>query len=138
MQKGGVSASWRIHSIALAMVFLFSANTADAREIMTNFKDQMYDRVKVELRSRGIIAVHVTRRALWLPCWGKEFCRDHPEVLQCSGTGLGFCDFMFFDRARRKYVVVTTYGEERLRVHSISYATKRDMEGWRPGPSRAP
>jgi hypothetical protein len=120
------------------MIFMFSGDISDAREIMTNFKDQLYDRVKIDLGTRGIIAVRVTRRAPSLPCWGKKFCRDHPEVLQCSGTGLGFCDFMFFDRARRKYVVVTTYGEERLRVHSISYATKRDMEGWSPQPARAP
>ncbi len=53
----------------------------------------------------------------WVPLGGKcqgvmsdESCRQFPELGNCSGTGLGFCD-MTFRRADRCLTVVTTGGE---------------------------
>jgi hypothetical protein len=46
------------------------------------------------------------------PCGGanKSTCTDFPEVGNCSGTGVGFCD-MNFARRDRCLVVITVGGE---------------------------
>ena len=43
---------------------------------------------------------------------GDEVCRKYPEIGNCSGTGLGFCD-MHFERNGHCLVVITTGGHPR-------------------------
>ena len=47
--------------------------------------------------------------------WMKEICEQYPEVDDCSGTGIGFCSFIFTD-SQNKQFYITTAGREPLKV----------------------
>ena len=67
----------------------------------------------------------------WRPVSGScggasnDTCENFPEVGNCSGTGLGFCD-MSFARRNRCLVVVTVGGEPRIR--NRREPTVRDLQ----------
>jgi hypothetical protein len=47
--------------------------------------------------------------------WMKEICTQYPEVDDCSGTGLGFCRFIFSDSQGNRFII-TTVGRNPLEV----------------------
>ena len=46
-----------------------------------------------------------------------EICQNYPEVEACSGTGLGFCLFIFKDSNGKRFKI-TTAGRNPLEVVS--------------------
>jgi hypothetical protein len=92
-----------------------------------------YDAVRARLIRAGYLLVHFRRGPEFEPCPDDpSSCMAYPEVINCSGTGGAYCQFAFFDPARRRYLVVTTYGEERRRVDGIATASRRERSGWPP------
>ena len=65
-------------------------------------------------------------------CAADRRCVDYPEAISCSGTGLALCQFAFVRSRDRKYIVVTTAGEERPFVVRISLASGRERRSWDP------
>ncbi len=45
----------------------------------------------------------------------KEICNQYPEVDDCSGTGMGFCLFIFTDSNGKRFII-TTAGQDPLTV----------------------
>jgi hypothetical protein len=122
-----------VRVLAAALTFCaFVSNVADAAPL-AGLEGQQYDAVRNRLIRAGYRIVRFQRGPLFEPCpdYPSE-CERYPEAINCSGTGLAFCQFAFFDPAHRRYVVVTTHGEERRVVDSIATASRRERSGWPP------
>jgi hypothetical protein len=57
---------------------------------------------------------------------GDDFCKLNPEVLNCAGTGLNPCMFVYLSKNKKGYFIVDTHGEARLTVTGTHWA--RDYE----------
>lgn len=125
-------AFWIKPILRFTLFFAALFSNAYAAKPLPNLRDIPYPAARSKLASLGYAPIRVTRRALWMGCPYADDCRRYPELLQCSGTGIALCDFVFRKRQTGRYVLVTTYGEEQRRVHSLSYARRYDMEGWAP------
>lgn len=127
-----VMAFWITPILRFTLLVSALFSNAYAAEPLPNLRDIPYPVARSELAALGYAPIRVARRASWMGCPYPDDCRRYPELLQCSGTGIALCDFVFRKRRTGKYVFVTTYGEELRRVHSLSYARRYDLEGWKP------
>jgi hypothetical protein len=91
-----------------------------------------YAIVRAELLRSGYRPVRFRHAEDSSGCVGDGRCVQYPEAVYCSGTGLAFCQFAFFRSRDRKYIVVTTAGEERLFVVRISIVSRRERLSWDP------
>jgi hypothetical protein len=110
----------------------FVSNLADAAPL-AGLEGKPYDAVRTRLVRAGYQLVRFQRGLHFEPCPDDPAsCARYPEVINCSGTGMAYCQFAFFNPAQRRYVVVTTHGEERRLVDSIAVASRRENSGWPP------
>ena len=114
-----------------ALFVSISVAAASNSAVPTGLKGKSYDIARAELVRAGFQPVHFQRGPLFEPCPDDpSSCKRYPETIGCSGTGLAYCQFAFFDRRNRGYVIVTTQGEEGRVVVSVTRASRRDRTGW--------
>ena len=122
---------WTGLSFALAFAILSQPVIAERGEILTSLKEWRYLRMRAYLLSHGYIPITVSNRD---PpdgvCPGFSSCSAYPELVTCSGTGLAFCDSVFFDTRNKRYIKVFSYGEGGKWVYGIYYATNADLREW--------
>lgn len=104
---------WKIAAIAACLTGLPVAfATADAMDDdVTLTKDAPYETARLSLFIRGWRAAPEGSNTADQRCFGRpEICAAYPETNQCSGTGVGACQFLFSNEDR-KVLAVTTEGE---------------------------
>ena len=77
--------------------------------------DAPYTQVRTEMIRAGYLPTRISGRAPCSETLFEETCRTYPEVIDCSGTGAGYCEFNFAKRTGERLTVVTR-GESRLRA----------------------
>jgi hypothetical protein len=117
--SGGMGAPIRRYQIAAA-VFLAAMACGSAGAQPAGLIRKPYAQARVMLIKAGFAPVplkHTPDRdqELGVHCPQEDYAL-HPEVLDCSGTGLSRRWFVFFSKARNQYLVVITTGEEKLTV----------------------
>lgn len=58
-----------------------------------------------------------------------DFCKQYPEVMYCTGTGINECEYLFKRNSDGKYWVAFTYGEEGFIVSQIRPAKGEEFNG---------
>src|SRR4051812_10669284 len=107
-------------TVATTIVLGASTATLASAAGRTGVKGKSYDVARTKLMREGFRPVHFQRGPLFDPCPDDPTsCRRYPEALYCSGTGLAYCQFAFFDPRHRRYIVVTTRGEEGRAVDRV-------------------
>jgi hypothetical protein len=116
--------------LASPIVFCAFISAAANAAVPNGLVGKGYDEARAKLVRAGFEPVHFQRGPLYQPCPDDPAsCKPYPETISCSGTGLAYCQFAFAD-ARRRYIIVTTQGEERRGVVSVVAASRRDKMGW--------
>jgi len=106
------------------------AASAVAASPALRLKGEPYGQARARLLKLGFEPVRFARTPDFDPCRYADDCDRYPEVLSCSGTGVAVCQFAFFDRHQRRYILITTYGEEKRRVESVTPASPRERAFW--------
>jgi len=107
--------------LALAFFLVFISSNALALPLPSFHQDMSYAKARKKMLELGwqVPVIHYG-------CKGEDsvinsqICEKYPEVAVCSGTGLGFCNFVFRDKNGNKFTI-TTAGQNFLVV------------GWRNG-----
>ena len=131
----GVSAMQRCKQTLLFILLVATALPSEAwarQEILQFLNKKTYGYAKSWMIKSGFVPVKFRHPEPISPCPGDQSCDLYPELLDCSGTGLAFCEFVFFSPSHRRHVVIVTYGEVRARVHEVYYPTREDMSYWDP------
>lgn len=119
--------------LSLALLFAVVSNPVAAKrgEILTSLKEWRYLRMRAYLLGHGYIPITVrTRDTPDEICPGLINCSTYPELVTCSGTGMAFCDSVFFDTKNKRYIKVISYGEGEKSIYAIYYATNADLREW--------
>jgi hypothetical protein len=123
----------RRFAIAAAFAASLSLAQAQAQPLpQLAHRHRPYPVVRAQLLRSGYRLVRFRRGGDSFGCVGDGRCAQYPEAISCSGTGVAFCQFAFFRLRDRKYIVVTTAGEERLFVVRISIASRSERRSWDP------
>jgi hypothetical protein len=101
-----------------------------SRNLTYVYKDKNYSAVRSDLIKRGYHIVKFQRTDPVGPCPGDYYCNKFPEVIDCSGSGVGFCDFAFHGIGGKGYIIVSTSGEYAT-VDVIHNASEEIRNAWR-------
>ena len=123
--------------------WLFATGAAPAEPKAPNIKTETpYPIARQQLLSQGFDPVPIVDRGQHNPTCDyadpDPMCRTYPELLNCSGTGLGYCEFLFRRRADGKFWIIVTKGDaglppdvdfRRVTFDNDGPAQKSDLEG---------
>lgn len=119
----------RVLAATLALCALV-AGEADAAPL-TRLVGKPYDTARSGLVRAGYRIVRFQRGADFVPCPDDPSrCERYPEAINCSGTGLAFCQFAWFDKMHHRYLIIATHGEERRVMDSVTVASRQERSGW--------
>jgi hypothetical protein len=81
-----------------------------------------YEHVRSQLLRNGFRAARLKHNSeVDLFCYA-GFCKQYPEVLNCAGTGLSPCEFVFVRQNDQRHLIIDTRGEEHLIVTNVHWA----------------
>jgi len=80
-----------------------------------------YDAARRALRKSGMQPVTLKHDAMSIVC-DDDFCRENPEVIDCSTDHLGDCSFAWLDPRSKTYLVVETHGDGDVTVDDVVMA----------------
>jgi hypothetical protein len=87
-----------------------------------------YTSVRSALISHGFQPIRLKHdESVELFCYN-DFCKRYPEALNCAGTGLNPCTFVYFLKTKRKYLIVNTHGEVALTVTGLHWAKWYELQ----------
>lgn len=87
-----------------------------------------YNYVRSELIRRGFRPTALKHdKNIDIFCY-EGFCARYPEVLNCTGTGLNPCMFVYELSSGGKYLIVDTHGETRLTVTGVHWARQYELQ----------
>jgi hypothetical protein len=80
-----------------------------------------YDAARRALRKSGVRPVALKHDTMSIVC-DDDFCRENPEVIDCSTDHLGDCSFAWQDPRNKTYLVVETHGDGDVTVDDLVVA----------------
>ena len=118
----------KLAAIAFCAAFLFES--AQAGDQTPDLRSKSYDAARALLLKSGFGPVALKHHSDDYFC-EDGFCKRYPEALNCAGTGLSPCQFVFSSKDKKGYFIVDTQGETRLTVSGSHWAQgyhKEDFE----------
>lgn len=111
------------------LLFCLAGFAASAAQAGTSqwYVGKRYPLARSKLIAQGYRPLHLKHPASDLFCY-EGFCRRFPEVFSCTVGGAPFCKFALLRLADRKYVVVTTHGEDWFAIDSLEKASGVDLD----------
>jgi hypothetical protein len=109
--------------LALAFFLVFISSNALALPLPSFHQGMSYDKARKKMLDLGwqIPAINYGCRGEETMNYG-GLCDEYPDVAVCSGTGLGFCNFVFRDKNGNEFTITTAGQDNPLKV-----------VGWRNG-----
>ena len=90
--------------------------------------DMPYREARRQLTALGYDPVRVIKPESARCSTPTEFCRAHPEIIDCSGGGIQYCEMLYRRRSDGLYWIVSTKWEP-LRYQRLGRAQRGDLEG---------
>ena len=85
-----------------------------------------YEAARRALKKSGVQPVALKHDTTSIIC-DDDFCRENPEVIDCSTDHLGDCTFAYLDTSSRTYLIVETHGESDLTVDDVVVADANEI-----------
>ncbi|MGK7941715.1 MAG: hypothetical protein AB4062_16510 [Crocosphaera sp.] len=102
-------------SLGLSFFFLLKSTPIIALPLPSFYQGMPYDEAREKMLELGwqVPLINNSQDCQFMA----EICQNYPEVEACSGTGLGFCLFIFIDSNGKRFKI-TTAGRDPLEVVS--------------------
>lgn len=120
----------KITTLLYFLVAILPATAYAQNKIGLNFgKGDSYRKARQAITEAGFIPVPFFSEGAECS-FRDDVCGSYVEAVSCSGTGLGFCKFVFFHVKGRFFAEVITTGEDvdSLKVHDFKRASPEDQE----------
>ncbi len=85
-----------------------------------------YEAARSALKKSGVQPVRLKHDNSSIVC-DDDFCRENPEVIDCSTDHLGDCTFAYRDTRSQTYLVVQTHGDDDLTVDDVVMADANEI-----------
>ena len=118
----GACEGWRPAMIAIVLCVLALLGTQAAQGQEMKLRLKSYEAAKSLLIKSGFKPVPLKHNKDTDFFCEEGFCQKYPEAINCSGTGLSPCRFVFFSKEKNAYFIVDTRGETRLAVTGTHWA----------------
>lgn len=99
--------------LVFSVLTVFTDSSILALPIPSFYQGMPYSEARTKMLHLGwqVPIVNYSEQCEWM----EEICSKYPEVDDCSGTGMGFCNFIFTDSSGKRFII-TTAGRDPLKV----------------------